>query len=170
MPLDATETIDTDLDGIGNNADPDDDGDGVLDANDAFDTIPLDGRTDTDGDGFPDDCDQACQDTGMIADSDDDNDGVIDTSDDLPLDVNETLDTDSDGIGNNADLDDDGDTIADADELTAGTNPLLADSDGDGVNDNLDAFPNDAEAFEVGGAGATGFTLPSTITVLKTEE
>jgi len=54
--------------------------------------------------------------------------------------------------------------------LTAGTDPLLADSDGDGVNDNLDAFPNDAEAFEVGGAGATGFTLPSTITVLKTEE
>ena len=82
----------------------------------------------------------------MIADSDDDNDGVIDTSDDLPLDANETLDTDSDGIGNNADLDDDGDTIADADELTAGTNPLLADSDGDGVNDDLDAFPNDAEA------------------------
>ena len=106
----------------------------------------------------------------MIADSDDDNDGVFDTSDDLPLDANETLDTDSDGIGNNADPDDDGDTIADADELTAGTNPLLADSDGDGVNDNLDAFPNDAEAFEVGGAGATGFTLPSTITVLKTEE
>ena len=69
LPLDATETIDTDLDGIGNNADPDDDGDGVLDANDAFDTISLDGRTDTDGDGFPDVCDQACQGTGMIADS-----------------------------------------------------------------------------------------------------
>ena len=84
----------------------------------------------------------------MIADSDDDNDGVIDTSDDLPLDANETLDTDGDGIGNNADADDDGDTIADADELTAGTNPLLADSDGDGVNDNLDAFPNDADAMK----------------------
>ena len=28
--LDASETIDTDLDGIGNNADTDDDGDGVL--------------------------------------------------------------------------------------------------------------------------------------------
>jgi hypothetical protein len=170
FPLDASETIDTDADGIGNNADPDDDSDGVLDVNDGFDTISLDGRTDTDGDGFPDDCDQACQDTGMIADLDDDNDNVNDTSDALPLNPEETLDTDSDGIGNNADLDDDGDTIADADELTAGTDPLLADSDGDGVNDNLDAFPNDADASEVGGAGATGFTLPSTITVLKTEE
>ena len=142
----------------------------MLDTADGYPLISLGNLTDTDADGFPDECDQACQDTGMIADADDDNDGVIDTSDALPLNPEETLDTDSDGIGNNADLDDDGDTIADADELTAGTDPLLADSDGDGVNDNLDAFPNDADASEVGGAGATGFTLPSTITVLKTEE
>ena len=39
VPLDASETVDTDDDGIGNNADPDDDNDGVDDADDAF---PLD--------------------------------------------------------------------------------------------------------------------------------
>ena len=39
MPLDATESVDTDGDGTGNNADTDDDGDGVLDTTDAF---PLD--------------------------------------------------------------------------------------------------------------------------------
>lgn len=39
VPLDASETVDTDDDGIGNNADPDDDNDGVADSEDAF---PLD--------------------------------------------------------------------------------------------------------------------------------
>ena len=39
FPLDVNEAYDTDLDGIGNNADTDDDGDGVLDGSDAF---PLD--------------------------------------------------------------------------------------------------------------------------------
>ena len=35
FPADATETIDTDSDGTGNNADSDDDGDGVADTSDA---------------------------------------------------------------------------------------------------------------------------------------
>jgi hypothetical protein len=48
FPLDATETIDTDSDGIGNNSDTDDDGDGVEDANDS---LPLDPTNDSDGDG-----------------------------------------------------------------------------------------------------------------------
>ena len=39
FPLDATESVDTDSDGVGNNADSDDDGDTVLDGDDAF---PLD--------------------------------------------------------------------------------------------------------------------------------
>ena len=49
--LDKTETIDTDADGIGNNADTDDDGDSVLDTADAF---PLDKTEtiDTDADGI----------------------------------------------------------------------------------------------------------------------
>ena len=36
FPLDATEIFDTDSDGTGNNADTDDDGDSVLDGDDAF--------------------------------------------------------------------------------------------------------------------------------------
>ena len=40
FPLDASESLDTDLDGIGNNADADDDNDGVADVSDAF---PLNG-------------------------------------------------------------------------------------------------------------------------------
>ncbi len=53
LPLDNSETLDTDLDGIGNNADTDDDGDSVLDGDDAF---PLDeyAYLDTDGDGKAD--------------------------------------------------------------------------------------------------------------------
>jgi hypothetical protein len=39
FPLDKTETLDSDADRIGNNADTDDDGGGVLDTADAF---PLD--------------------------------------------------------------------------------------------------------------------------------
>ena len=34
LPLDSTETVDTDLDGLGNNLDADDDGDGITDDED----------------------------------------------------------------------------------------------------------------------------------------
>ena len=76
FPLDAAETLDTDGDGTGNNADLDDDNDGVNDVDDAF---PLDAAEtlDTDGDG-----------TGNNADLDDDNDGVVDADDERPLDPN----------------------------------------------------------------------------------
>ena len=47
FPSDSSETIDTDLDGIGNTADTDDDGDGVADASDAF---PLDATETKDSD------------------------------------------------------------------------------------------------------------------------
>ena len=78
FPLDATETLDTDNDGTGNTADTDDDGDAVLDTADAFSLISLGGRTDTDGDGRPNDCDSACVTLGMTADTDDDGDGFHD--------------------------------------------------------------------------------------------
>ncbi|MGF1778329.1 LamG-like jellyroll fold domain-containing protein [Vibrio nomapromontoriensis] len=55
---------------------------------------------------------------------DSDGDGVFDVVDDFPLDPNEWLDTDRDGVGNNADLDD----------------------DNDGIADDLDAFPFDVAA------------------------
>lgn len=54
FPLDPDETADTDGDGLGNNADPDDDGDGVSDVDElglGLDPLdPSDTATDTDGD------------------------------------------------------------------------------------------------------------------------
>ena len=131
LPLDVAEGLDTDGDGLGNNTDTDDDGDGVLDAEDAFPLISLGGRLDADGDGFPNDCDEACLSTGMLSDADDDNDGVEDGSDAFPLDASETVDKDLDGVGDNSDA-----FPEDATETS--------DSDGDGVGDNADAFPNNA--------------------------
>jgi hypothetical protein len=98
--------LDTDGDGIGNNADPDDDNDGVLDDDDAF---PLDSleSTDTDSDGI-----------GNNADTDDDNDGMPDiweTDNGLnPLDAQDaSLDADNDGLTN-------------LQEYQQGTNPIDA--------------------------------------------
>ena len=90
FPLDPTESADTDNDGVGNNADVDDDGDGVADADDAFPLDP-DESLDTDNDGI-----------GNNADTDDDGDGVADDDDAFPLDATESVDTDLDGVGNNA--------------------------------------------------------------------
>ena len=70
------------------------------------------------------------------------------------MDASESLDSDSDGIGNNADMDDDDDGLSDAEEATYGTNPLSADSDGDDYSDSdeidsgadpLDANDNPSE-------------------------
>ena len=69
---------------MGNNADTDDDNDGVSDASDAF---PLDPEESADSDG----------------------DGIGNNADAFPYDANEWIDTDDDGTGNNADTDDDAD-------------------------------------------------------------
>ena len=131
----------------GNNADTDDDGDGLADTADAFPLITLGTLTDTDKDGRPDACDAACQTAGMTADSDDDNDGVADTEDAFPLTSTETLDTDGDGIGNNTDTDDDGDGVADANDL----------------------FPLISNVQKTGAAGRAGFTVPEQVKVLETK-
>ncbi|MBI5507894.1 MAG: hypothetical protein HY903_03965 [Deltaproteobacteria bacterium] len=114
MPFDATEIFDTDRDDVGNNADLDDDADGLSDA----------------------------QETGLGTNplvSDSDADGALDGSDAFPMDPTETADVDLDGQGNNADLDDDNDFLADAAETA--TDPLNPDSDADGVMDGLDTYP-----------------------------
>lgn len=133
-------------------ADADDDS--VANGVDAFPLISLGGRSDTDGDGRPDNCDTACQATGMTADPDDDNDLVADTQDDFPTDPNETTDTDSDGLGDNADQCD-STPAADASSINAsGCGPSERDSDGDGTNDAFDAFPNDpSETLDSDGDG-----------------
>ena len=161
-------SLDTDKDGIPNTEDTDDDGDGVLDVDDAFeldateskdtdkDGIGNNADTDDDGDGVLD-ADDAFEldateskDTdkdgiGNNADTDDDGDGVLDADDAFELDATESKDTDKDGIGNNADTDDDDDGLSDEAESAAKTDPLDADSDDDGALDGLDAFPLDGK-------------------------
>ena len=113
---------------------PDIDGDGVPNDQDAF---PEDDSetTDTDGDG-----------TGNNADTDDDNDGVIDANDAFQLDSEEQTDTDGDGTGNNADTDDDGDGVEDiADDFPLdGSRSNATDQDDDGWPSEQDADDNDA--------------------------
>ena len=98
---------------------------------------------------------------------DDDCDGISNSEDAFPLDLNESLDTDNDGIGNNTDADDDGDNVNDEDDaFPLDLNESLdtdndgignnadADDDGDNVNDEDDAFPLDAnESVDTDGDG-----------------
>ena len=81
--------MDFDGDGLGDNADTDDDNDGVADGSDAF---PFDATEtlDTDSDGI-----------GNSADTDDDNDGVLDSLDFYPLDASKTNEQLLDIDGNN---------------------------------------------------------------------
>ena len=151
FPFDADETEDTDGDEIGDNADTDDDGDGVLDVDDRFPKIALGALIDTDDDGAPDDCDEACQGTGMTADEDDDDDGIEDGSDTYPLiAIGELTDTDGDGApddcndvcqssGMAADADDDNDGVLDANDGF----PLIA--LGDLTDTDADGFPDDCD-------------------------
>ena len=138
FPLDASESADTDGDGIGNNTDEDDDGDGISDSVDGYSLISVDGLTDTDKDGYPDDCEQECLDLGMTSDLDDDNDGVVDADDAFPLDSAESVDTDGDGIGNNADFDDDGDGTLDVMDAFPLDPEENADLNNNGIGDNAD--------------------------------
>jgi hypothetical protein len=82
---------------------------------------------------------------------DKDKDGAPDACDAFPDDINEWLDTDEDGIGNNADPDDDNDGMPDTWEQQHTLNPLVNDAaedeDGDGFT-NLQEYrggsdPND---------------------------
>jgi len=92
MPLDYNETEDTDGDGIGNNQDADDDGDEIEDTDETkLGTNPL--NADSDGDSYSD------------------------SEDDFPMDPEEWIDFDEDGVGDNADTDDDDDGIEDTEDI-----------------------------------------------------
>lgn len=133
LPLDATETLDFDQDGTGDNADTDDDNDGLSDIDelregtDRFDTDSDDDTVMDGADVFPLDATET---------TDSDSDGVGDNADVFPNDANETLDSDSDGVGNNADAFPD-----DADETM--------DSDGNGVGDNEQKAQEDEDAAQM---------------------
>ena len=124
FPLDASEWLDTDGDGVGDNSDlypndpsesRDSDGDGVGDNADAYPSDPA-ASVDSDGDGYPDDWNtgktQADSTTGLVLDvfpsdsaewRDSDGDGIGDNSDAFPNDPGETSDTDGDGAGDSVD-------------------------------------------------------------------
>jgi len=132
--LDASETIDLDQDGIGDNSDTDRDGDGTLNDDDAFPENRFE-WLDTDGDGL-----------GNNTDSDIDGDSYLNDEDIFPLDSTEWIDTDGDGIGNNVDTDDNGDGVLDS-AIT-----LMA-YDKDGLIDNAQdfTFSDDGRFMYVGG-------------------
>jgi hypothetical protein len=71
-------------------------------------------------------------------DIDSDGDGVLDYNDAFPLDDSESVDTDSDGTGNNADTDDDNDTVLDGDDAFPLNATESVDTDGDDIGNNAD--------------------------------
>jgi hypothetical protein len=142
FPFDLNEWLDSDQDGTGNNADLDDDNDGVADSNDDF---PLDASetTDLDGDGVGNNADAFPNDSSETIDSD--SDSVGDNSDNCPNTANsEQLNTDGDLLGNICDDDDDNDGLNDQYDAFPLDASEQVDSDEDGVGDNADAFPNDS--------------------------
>jgi len=141
FPLDSSEWLDTDSDGLGNNADLDDDNDGVADDVDFF-PLDVNESADTDLDGVGDNADAFPNDDSETVDSD--LDGVGDNSDNCVSEVNTgQLDTDGDTLGNECDPDDDNDGLNDDTDAFPLDATEQIDSDGDGVGNNADAFPND---------------------------
>lgn len=129
---------DIDADGKPNEADDDNDNDGVPNAKDAF---PLEREewADVDADRIGDNLDADLDADGVaddrnrngVADNEEpdwDGDGAPNANaapwDAFPRDPNETRDTDGDGIGDNADPDADGDGYSNAEEQSAGADPL----------------------------------------------
>ena len=104
------ESIDTDGDGVGDNAD----------------VFPLDASEsiDTDGDGV-----------GDNEDIDDDNDGMEDNNDAFPYNSAEKFDFDHDGIGDNEDIDDDNDGMEDGDDIDDDNDGIEDDADAFPNND-----------------------------------
>ncbi|KGJ92175.1 leucine-rich repeat domain-containing protein [Thalassotalea sp. ND16A] len=168
FPLDANESKDLDMDGIGDNSDSDIDGDNVANADDLF---PYDGfaSIDTDNDGIAnyydedDDGDSLADETEILLgtdtlNNDSDGDGVFDNVDALPLDPTERFDTDKDSVGNNSDncplvantfqMNSDDDAFGDACDN---------DDDNDGVVDAEDDYPLDAAKFNAVDADNDGW-------------
>ncbi len=121
---------DTDGDGLTDQLDTDDDGDGVPDDDEGGGT---DVSVDSDGDGVPD-----YTDPEEVSCADDDSNGICDA---LPSSV----DQDGDGIPNHLDLDSDGDGVPDATEGHDADGDGVADAvasgnddDGDGLDDAFD--------------------------------
>ena len=153
VPEHTVGVCDFDNDGVPNNQDADDDGDGV---NDTDDDDPYDPQSDSDGDGYTDidettsgsnpldPCDP--QPTFGCGTIDNDGDGFLSDADPgasnfdpddsnpcIPDGCSPTCDTDGDGIANANDTDDDGDGVLDTSDVDPCDSD--SDSDGDGISD-----------------------------------
>ena len=129
---------DTDLDGIPNDIDTDDDGDTILDVDE--------GTFDADGDGIPNHLDLDSDNDGVADEvegsGDSDGDGTpdfLDSSldedgDGIPDIVEGITDVDLDGLPNFLDIDSDGDGLLDSDEAEVSG----LDTDSDGIDDTYD--------------------------------
>lgn len=125
FPADPSESVDTDGDGVGDNADKDSDGDGYPDSKDRFPADPNEWE-DKNGNGIGDNSEN----------KDTDGDGVPDSKDKFPNDPKEWEDKNGNGIGDNSEkeLDTDGDGVPDSED---------DDDDNDGHKDDVDKFPLD---------------------------
>ena len=153
FPYDSEEWSDNDEDGIGDNADPDDDNDGLTDTeesglgtdplnwdtdsdgvSDMADCDPLDGDmyNDTDSDGLCDEADPDADDDGWA--NDDEFDCMTDWLDALSV----PPDLEGDGICDLVDPDDDNDGYFDHQDLFPEDPSEWADNDEDGIGDNAD--------------------------------
>ncbi len=125
----------------------DQDGDGVIDANDDCKTVPNADQKDTDMDSFGDACD-----------ADDDGDGILDGADNCQFVPNaQQLDANHNKLGDVCDADADGDgklnaaddcwLMPNADQVDLDRDGIGdvcdKDRDGDGVPDSSDAYPDD---------------------------
>ncbi len=164
-------------------AQPDTDGDGVLDVNDNCPDIPNADQANNDGDSLGDVCDpdddndtildgvdncpltanadQANNDgdsLGDVCDPDDDNDTILDGVDNCPLTANaDQANNDGDSLGDVCDPDDDNDTILDGvDNCPLTANADQANNDGDGLGDVCD--PDDDNDTILDGADNCPFT------------
>jgi len=128
---DACDFPDSDGDGLRDDVDVDDDGDGISDTEEGNGT---DRSVDQDGDGVPD-----YADPDEVTCADAEPDGICDS---LPTEV----DADGDGLPNHLDLDSDADGLPDTTEAHDADGDGIADSvavgnddDGDGLDDAFDA-------------------------------
>ena len=127
--------LDTDKDGIGNNTDEDDDGDGYSDLVEIeCGSNPIRKffiPSDYDNDLIPD-----------CIDADDDNDGCLDQEDLWPYNENACADSDGDGIADYYDYDSDNDGVPDDRDAFPYDPSESIDADGDGIGDNADLDDN----------------------------